>query len=84
MWFLSGAFFPSTGLPFWLKTLVTINPLTYGLAALRRVLYWTRPGLVGDAPPLGISVGASVAFAIAMIALSTRVASAHENPGPSA
>lgn len=81
MWFLSGAFFPSTGLPLWLKTLVTINPLTYGLAAVRRVLYWTRPGLVGDVPPLGISIGASVAFAVAMIALSTRIAATQENPG---
>jgi ABC-2 type transport system permease protein len=83
MWFLSGAFFPSAGLPLWLKTLVTINPLTYGLAAVRRVLYWTRPALVGDVPTLGVSIGASLAFAVAMIALSTRVAAAHENAGRS-
>ena len=81
MWFLSGAFFPSAGLPLWLKTLVTINPLTYGLAAVRHVLYWNKPELVGDVPGLALSVAATVAFAIAMIALSTRVASAHEKPG---
>jgi ABC-2 type transport system permease protein len=78
MWFLSGAFFPSAGLPLWLKALVTINPLTYGLAAVRHVLYWNKPDLVGDVPALGLSVAATVAFAIAMIALSTRIASAHE------
>jgi ABC-type polysaccharide/polyol phosphate export permease len=80
MWFLSGAFFPSAGLPLWLKTLVTINPLTYGLAAVRRVLYWSKPGLVGDVPALAPSIFATIAFAVAMIALSTRIASAQENP----
>ncbi len=32
---LSGAFFPITNLPGWLKTLVYANPLTYGVEALR-------------------------------------------------
>jgi ABC-2 type transport system permease protein len=37
--FLSGAFFPVTGaLPVWLHTLTLLNPLTYGVDALRRVV----------------------------------------------
>jgi ABC-2 type transport system permease protein len=74
MWFLSGAFFPATGLPLWLKTIVVLNPLTYGLAAFRRVLYANDPALVGDAPALGLSLAITVAFAVAMVALSTYVA----------
>ncbi len=39
MWLLSGAFFPLEGAPRWLAGLAVVNPLTYGLAALRGVLY---------------------------------------------
>lgn len=35
MFFLSGAFFPLTGLPGWLKSLSIIDPLTYGVDALK-------------------------------------------------
>ncbi|HEU5179288.1 MAG TPA: ABC transporter permease [Candidatus Polarisedimenticolia bacterium] len=38
LWLLSGAFFPAEGAPGWLAILMRINPLTYGVAALRRVL----------------------------------------------
>jgi len=35
IFFLSGAFFPVTSLPDWMKALVDINPLAYGVDALR-------------------------------------------------
>jgi len=35
IFFLSGAFFPVTSLPAWMKALVDINPLAYGVDALR-------------------------------------------------
>ncbi|MCD6448676.1 MAG: ABC transporter permease [Thermoplasmata archaeon] len=35
MIFLSGAFYPTTFLPDWLKIMVKINPLTYGVDAMR-------------------------------------------------
>jgi ABC-2 type transport system permease protein len=38
LWLLSGAFFPLTGVPLWLEWLMRINPITYGMAALRRCL----------------------------------------------
>jgi ABC-2 type transport system permease protein len=72
MWFLSGAFFPATGLPLWLKTIVVLNPLTYGLAGLRRILYWSEPSVVGDVPAFGVSLLVTVVFAVVMIALSAR------------
>ena len=39
IWLLSGAFFPSTGVPGWLAWTMKFNPLTYGLAAFRHSLY---------------------------------------------
>src|SRR5258708_6570694 len=39
MWLLSGSLFPAAGVPAWLGVLITINPLTYGMAAFRHVLY---------------------------------------------
>jgi ABC-2 type transport system permease protein len=36
--FLSGALFPLTNAPGWLKTLSLLNPLTYGVDAMRRVI----------------------------------------------
>lgn len=38
MWLLSGSFFPLNGAPSWLAALMRINPLTYGVAALRATL----------------------------------------------
>ena len=43
LWLLSGAVFPSEGAPVWLGWVMKINPLSYGVAALRDGLYWTRP-----------------------------------------
>ena len=36
--FFSGAMFPPVGLPGWLNTVVKLNPLTYGVDAVRRTL----------------------------------------------
>src|SRR4029077_17458349 len=46
MWLLSGSFFPAeeTG---WLSWVIRANPLTYGVAGLRRLLY------AGDNLPVG-------------------------------
>ncbi|MBI2506590.1 MAG: ABC transporter permease [Candidatus Colwellbacteria bacterium] len=38
MFFLSGAFFPLTAVPNWMEALSKINPLTYGVDALRQIL----------------------------------------------
>ncbi len=37
MYFLSGAIYPTESAPFWIKPLIYINPLTYGVDALRQV-----------------------------------------------
>jgi len=38
MFFLSGAFFPLTTVPKWMSVLSDINPLTYGVDALRKII----------------------------------------------
>ena len=50
MWFLSGAFFPVTGAPLWLEWIMRLNPLTYGIAAMRHVLYFSSSGPGEDLP----------------------------------
>jgi ABC-2 type transport system permease protein len=39
LWLLSGALFPMTGASSWIRVLMYINPLTYGVQALRTLLY---------------------------------------------
>jgi ABC-2 type transport system permease protein len=39
LWLLSGALFPLTGASGWIRVLMRINPLTYGVEALRSLLY---------------------------------------------
>ncbi len=51
MWLLSGAFFP--GQSGWLGWIIRLNPLTYGVAGLRRLLYSEGTFVGGsDLPPL--------------------------------
>ncbi len=69
IWVLSGAFFPAAGLPVWLQWTMTLNPLTYGVAALRRCLYLSSPAGVGEAPPLFLSLVLMLLFtAVAFLA----------------
>jgi ABC-2 type transport system permease protein len=69
MWLLSGSFFPVEGAPAWLRALMAVNPLTYGVAALRRALGGGTEAL----PTLGLSCAVTAAFAVAMFAAATAV-----------
>lgn len=75
LWFLSGALFPTTGAYRAINWIMMANPLTYGLAALRRAIY-----LGVDAPALPcwlLSLGITCGFALLMLALATRIARHH-------
>ncbi len=69
MWLLSGAFFPVAGAPAWMRLAMAANPLTYGVAALRRALGGPPEGL----PSLALSFAVTAAFAVAMFAVATGV-----------
>jgi ABC-2 type transport system permease protein len=62
MWLLSGAFFPGRDSG-WLSWVIRLNPLTYGVAGLRRLMA-TDAESVADLPSLGLCVMLTVAFGI--------------------
>jgi ABC-type polysaccharide/polyol phosphate export permease len=73
MWLLSGAFFPA-GNSGWLSWVIRLNPLTYGVAGLRRLLYFqseSAPG--GGLPTLGVSVAITCSFCLTCILLAVFV-----------
>jgi ABC-2 type transport system permease protein len=65
MWLLSGALFPAAGVPAWLEWMMRLNPLTYGLAAFRHVLYHGQVDVA--APPLALSLVITGIFCVATI-----------------
>ena len=74
MWLLSGAFFPAEGAQPALAWIVRLNPLSYGVAALRHALAMEAPVSAGWA------LGVSALFAAALFALARRLA-ARPAPG---
>ena len=74
IWLLSGAFFPLTGVPQWLYWPMRLNPLSYGMTALRRGLYMGEPVSFCSLTAFRWSVAISIAFAIAMFAVAARIA----------
>jgi ABC-2 type transport system permease protein len=73
MWLCSGAFFPVAGAPAWLEAVMRVNPLTYGMAAVRWSLERERAaGLTAAPVPFPVAIAVSVAFAL--VAFSGAVA----------
>jgi ABC-2 type transport system permease protein len=66
LWLLSGALFPLAGASGWIRLLIRINPLTYGVEALRDLLYPEST----SAFPLASSLLILVLFAGVMFAIS--------------
>ncbi|MFB3890262.1 MAG: ABC transporter permease [Candidatus Bathyarchaeia archaeon] len=70
LFFLSGALFQLQSLPSWLQDVSRLNPLTYGVDALRNVILgavW-QPLQV---QPLLVDIGVVAAFDVVMIAIGT-------------
>jgi ABC-2 type transport system permease protein len=70
MWILSGALFPADGASSWLAWLLKLNPLTYGVAAIRHALY--SPGLLagGGLPGWSASIAVTAVFGAACFGAS--------------
>ncbi|HUY35395.1 MAG TPA: ABC transporter permease [Pirellulales bacterium] len=79
MWLLSGAFFPAdpraSGAAAALAWIIRLNPLTYGVAGLRHLLYWGRPDaeLPVDLPSLATCLIVTVGFAAVTFVLCWKV-----------
>lgn len=66
LWLLSGSLFPLAGASGWIRLLMRINPLTYGVEALRSLLYPESAA----AFPLPASMATLVLFSIFMFGLA--------------
>jgi ABC-2 type transport system permease protein len=80
MWLLSGAFFPGQGAPTWLAWVIKLNPLSYGVAGLRRLLYLSLPPGTEvpnyqDLPSLSLSLAVTVGFCLFTLCTASMVAS---------
>lgn len=67
MWFMSGALFPFQGSAGWVKVVMMVNPLHYGLALMRGALYGPHVERMGRAPGTGVSLVVTVVFAVVML-----------------
>ncbi|MEZ6126506.1 MAG: ABC transporter permease [Planctomycetaceae bacterium] len=72
MWLLSGAFFPGGGGD-WLAWLIRLNPLTYGVAGLRRLLYPGDLPVTASLPSMTMCLTVSTAFALICMVICTRL-----------
>jgi len=69
MWLVSGALFPG-GDSGWLFWLIRTNPLTYGVAGLRRMLYEETLPVTPELPSMAACVAVTVAATVSFTALS--------------
>lgn len=69
MWLLSGAFFPASGAAAWVRGVMALNPLSYGVAALRDALYDGRLEAASAR-----SIGIAVVFGVVTVGLATALA----------
>jgi ABC-2 type transport system permease protein len=78
LWLLSGALFPLTGASFWIRWLMRINPLTYGVEALRVLLFPASAVPL----PLGSLLGILLTFSLVMFALAFLLANRRTTKPP--
>jgi ABC-2 type transport system permease protein len=72
LWMVSGALFPIQGAHGWMQWLMRLNPMTYALGAVKRLL---QPELLDGTPELGLSVTVTIACGLLVWAASTASAS---------
>jgi ABC-2 type transport system permease protein len=70
MFFLSGAMYPVTSMPYVLRQLTHINPLTYGIDAFKHVLLRGASPPMGPEFPLSLDLLVVIFLSIAMITLA--------------
>jgi ABC-2 type transport system permease protein len=64
LWLLSGALFPASGASGWLGKLMLANPLTYGVGALRQILYLGSASPSVEPVPLWAGLGVMALFGV--------------------
>ena len=66
LFFLSGALFPLSSFPSWVQSIAYLDPLTYGVDALRTTLVG-----IGGTMPLTVNFLVLIGFTAAMLLVST-------------
>lgn len=79
MWLLSGAFFPMQGVPAWMATLMTINPLTYAVDALRGVMAGSGIDPAMIAHGFGFNFAVIALLAVVCFGLAVLTFKSHED-----
>jgi ABC-2 type transport system permease protein len=72
LWMLSGALFSAQDAHGWVRLLMRVNPLAYGLGALRRLM---EPTVSAETPTLAEGVLVTAAMSVLFLALSAVAAS---------
>ena len=62
IWFLSGAVFPATGGPGWMRGAMAVNPLSYGVSLMRYAFYGEGSVNTADLPSLELCLVVTIAF----------------------
>ena len=78
LWLLSGAVFPVAGAHPLIGLIMQVNPLTYGVAALRRTLYLSAPDAVANLPGLWMSLIIMIVFSGVCFSFAVRTAERSE------
>jgi len=76
LWLLSGALFPLSGASGWIRAVMRANPLTYGVEALRGVLF---PSAATGELGIGASIGVLAAFSAVVFAAAYFIAARRSN-----
>lgn len=71
MFFLSGALFPINSLPNWMETIARVNPLSYGVDALRHVILGNAWTIELQLQPLLVDLTVIGIFDVIMIVIGT-------------
>ncbi|MGI8432510.1 MAG: ABC transporter permease, partial [Chthoniobacterales bacterium] len=69
LWLMSGALFPATNPHTWIYWAIHLNPVTYGVAAVRRALYAGDPGVL-HLPGFALSLCLTTLFGLVMYAVA--------------
>jgi ABC-2 type transport system permease protein len=80
LWLLSGAFFPAAHVPAWLRLMMRLDPLTYGVALLRHLLGAAAGGADPALPSPTAALGWSVVFVAAAFGAAVAVVTRPDAP----
>lgn len=70
LWLLSGSLFPASGAAGWLRVVMIINPLSYGVDAVRQALYLDASPTAQAYPSLPFSLLVTALFAVVTLLAS--------------